>query len=167
MSNVPQRGREYEATIGSLGLTASAFDAFGLKQLLGHWLGKCGSHVAVDTPELIEALCMQVLTVPHQSMSGTGEFYTDRPLGVLLGRLGVTCQDLGRAVLSRMLDEVYAASPDRLFTICAARVAERIGVKPVTLHIDSTSFTTTACQGSRTACRWSWIRATAATATRS
>ena len=140
MSNVPQRGREYEATIGSLGLTASAFDAFGLKQLLGHWLGKCGSHVAVDTPELIEALCMQVLTVPHQSMSGTGEFYTDRPLGVLLGRLGVTCQDLGRAVLSRMLDEVYAASPDRLFTICAARVAERIGVKPVTLHIDSTSF---------------------------
>ena len=141
MSSRMRRGRGvYEATIGSLGLTAAAFDEFGLCGLLGHWLGKCGSHVSVDMPQLVTALCMQVLAVPHQSMSGTGEFYDDHPAGILLGCPGVTGGEPNREVLSRMLDEVYAACPDRLYTQCAALVAERLGIRPEICHIDNMSF---------------------------
>ena len=61
--------------IGSQGLTAAGFDEFGLCDLLRPYIGKHGPHVAVDDPELARALCIQVLTVPHQSMSGTEEFF--------------------------------------------------------------------------------------------
>ncbi len=151
-SRMQRRHHEHEATIGSLGLTAAAFDEFGLCELLGRSLGKCGSHVAVDTPKLVKALCMQAVAVPHQSMSGTGEFYDDRPAGILLGCPGVTGDELNREVLSRMLDEVYAAGPDRLHTQCAGQVAERLGISPRICHIDSTSFTTTDGPAPRMAC---------------
>ena len=135
------RGRFKALQLGNQGLTAAFFDEFGLCDFLRPYLGKRSGNFTLDTPELIRALCIQVLTVPHQSMSGTREFYRDRPLSALLNcDPKASCEDLNRVNMSRMLDDVYAAGPENLFVRCAAHIASKLGIKPKIFHLDSTSF---------------------------
>ncbi len=126
--------------IGTAGLTAAAFDYFDLKSVLRDAIGKIGSHVVVDNPEIVQAMVMQVLSVPYQSLYGTAEFFQDKPVAALLGVEAVDFEDLNRNNLARCLDEIYSFGPERLFLRCAGQVADRLGVKVSECHIDSTSF---------------------------
>jgi transposase len=131
---------EMSLNIGTTGLTAAAFDYFGLKDVLRGAIGKVGSHVVLDNPELVQALVMQVLSVPYQSLYGTSEFFQDKPIAALLGVKHVELEDLNRVNLARCLDEIYNFGPERLFLRCAKQVAIKLGAHIEECHLDSTSF---------------------------
>ncbi|MDY2892156.1 MAG: hypothetical protein SOT14_11570 [Succinivibrio sp.] len=83
-SNSPLKAFKKVRTLrlGAAGMTAAAFDAFGICDFLRPIIGKEGPNSRVDNPELLRAMCIQLLTVPHQSMAGTEEFFKPklRPL---------------------------------------------------------------------------------------
>ena len=141
-SNSPLKAFKKVRTLrlGAAGMTAAAFDVFGICDFLRPIIGKEGPNSRVDNPELLRAMCIQLLTVPHQSMAGTEEFFKNRPVGPLIGCEGAECSDLNRVNMSRMLDAVYEAGPERLFVHVAALVARRLGIRPRVFHLDSTSF---------------------------
>ena len=65
----------FSTQIGNIGLTAAAFDYFGLAEVIELCAGKTGSHVKVKQSEVVKLMCCQVLNVPYQSLYGTEEFY--------------------------------------------------------------------------------------------
>lgn len=125
--------------LGNLGMVAGAFDEFGLEDLINKRIGKEGSHVVADSGVLVKLLVMQMLNVPYQSLSGTQEFYSALPLEVF-GQQKITSEDLGRAVLSRLLDDVYEYGSEKLFLECSAQVVDSLNIKITEAHVDSTSF---------------------------
>ena len=82
--NIAEISTGYE--IDTLGLVAGAFDEFGLEGLINSAIGKVGSHVVVDSGALVKTLVMQMLNVPYQSLSGTEEYFKNRPIGALLNQ---------------------------------------------------------------------------------
>lgn len=128
------------AELGDLGLTAAGFDYFNLDEPIEFCIGKIGSHVKFKSSEIVKLLCCQVLNVPYQSLYGTQEFYRNRPLQALINRKDVTFEQLDRNVLSRTLDAIAEFGPEKLFLRCSAKVAEKLGLKVESVHLDSTSF---------------------------
>jgi len=125
--------------INNLGLVAAAFDDFELEQLINSAIGKVGSHVVVDSGALIKLLVMQMLNVPYQSLSGTEEYYENRPVGAFLNQ-DISSEHLGRAVLGRLLDSLHEYSGQELFLECSERIVKKLGIKIKEVHIDSSSF---------------------------
>lgn len=128
------------AELGNLGLTAAGFDYFNLDEPIELCIGKIGSHVKFKSSEIVKLLCCQVLNVPYQSLYGTQEFYRNRPLQALINRKDVTFEQLDRNVLSRTLDAIAEFGPEKLLLRCSAKVAEKLGLKVESVHLDSTSF---------------------------
>ena len=60
--------------------------------------------------------------------------------GGLAGNSTISSHDLNRDVPSRALDAVAEYGPERLFLKCAKAVSSKLGIKPDTVHLDSTSF---------------------------
>ena len=118
---------------------AGAFDYFGIESVIDEAMKKEGSHVKITNGECVKALVCQLLSHPYQSLSGTAEFFSNHPLSALLQDTNVTPDCLNRAVLSRMLDDLYEAGPEQLFIKVARKVLEKLQVKTNTVHIDSTS----------------------------
>ena len=130
----------FSTQIGNIGLTAAAFDYFGLAEVIELCAGKTGSHVKVKQSEVVKLMCCQVLNVPYQSLYGTEEFYQEKPIQGLTGNSTISSHDLNRDVLSRALDAIAEYGPERLFLKCAKAVSSKLGLKPDTVHLDSTSF---------------------------
>ena len=128
------------AELGDLGLTAAGFDYFNFDKPIEFCIGKIGSHVKFKSSEIVKLLCCQVLNVPYQSLYGTQEFYRNRPLQALINRKDITFEQLDRNVLSRTLDAIAEFGPENLFLRCSAKVAEKLGLKVESVHLDSTSF---------------------------
>ena len=128
------------AELGNLGLTVAGFDFFNLEKTIELCIGKIGSHVKFKSSEIVKLLCCQVLNVPYQSLYGTQEFFRNRPLQALLNRKDVTFEKLDRNALSRTLDAIAEYGPEKLFLKCSAKVAEKLGLKVESVHLDSTSF---------------------------
>lgn len=116
------------------------FDYFNLDEPIELCIGKIGSHVKFKSSEIVKLLCCQVLNVPYQSLYGTQEFYRNRPLQALINCKEVTFEQLDRNVLSRTLDAIAEFGPEKLFLRCSAKVAEKLGLKVESVHLDSTSF---------------------------
>ena len=70
----------FSTQIGNIGLTAAAFDYFGLAEVIELCAGKTGSHVKVKQSEVVKLMCCQVMNVPYQSLYGTEEFYQENPI---------------------------------------------------------------------------------------
>lgn len=136
---VSTNGTILSAELGNLGMVAGAFDEFGLEDTINKCIGKEGSHVVADNGVLTKLLVMQMLNVPYQSLSGTEGFYQGVPLETL-GQQKVCSKDLGRSVLSRLLDSIHEYGSEKLFLSCAAQVVKSLGIKIREAHIDSTSF---------------------------
>ncbi len=130
----------FSTQIGNIGLTAAAFDYFGLAEVIELCAGKTGAHVKVKQSEVVKLMCCQVLNVPYQSLYGTEEFYQEKPIQGLTGNSTISSHDLNRDVLSRALDAIAEYGPERLFLKCAKAVSSKLGLKPDKVHLDSTSF---------------------------
>ena len=129
--------KNYE--IDNLGLVAAAFDEFELEPLINSAIGKVGSHVVVDSGALIKLLVMQQLNVPYQSLSGTEEYYENRPVGAFLNQ-DISSEHLGRGVLARLLDALHEYGGQKLFLECSERIVKKLDVRIEEVHIDSSSF---------------------------
>ena len=130
----------FSTQIGNIGLTAAAFDYFGLAEVIELCAGKTGAHVKVKQSEVVKLMCCLVLNVPYQSLYGTEEFYQEKPIQGLTGNSTISSHDLNRDVLSRALDAIAEYGPERLFLKCAKAVSSKLGLKPDKVHLDSTSF---------------------------
>jgi transposase len=126
-------------SLGNLGLVAAAFDEFGLEDLINKAIGKEGSHVKADTGVIVKALVMQMLNVPWQTLSGTEEYFRERPLSALTQQK-LEPKDLNRAVLGRCLDDIADFGGENLYLNCAKQVIDSLNIKVTEAHIDSTSF---------------------------
>ena len=62
------------------------------------------------------------------------------PYRGLTGNSTISSHDLNRDVLSRALDAIAEYGPERLFLKCAKAVSSKLGIKPDTVHLDTTSF---------------------------
>lgn len=71
------------ANVDDLGLIAGLFDKFGLEDLINKQIGKEGAHVNVGCGCIVKCLILQTLNAPYQTLSGTQEYFEERPLAVL------------------------------------------------------------------------------------
>ncbi len=62
------------------------------------------------------------------------------PYRGLAGNSTISSHDLNRDVPSRALDAIAEYGPERLFLKCAKAVSSKLGIKPDTVHLDTTSF---------------------------
>ena len=124
--------------LDNLGLIAGSFDAFGLEKVINNAVGKEGSHVIADTGVVVKALVMQLLNVPYQTLDGTKEYYSNRPLNALCQQK-ITANDLNRNMIARVLDRIYDYGSKDLYLLCTSQVFNSLGIKVQCAHIDSTS----------------------------
>lgn len=125
--------------IGFHGLIAAAFDHFGLDEIIDRRIGKVAHNAVLNSGAGVRAMVMQLLGAPYQSLLNVSSCFSKMPVGVLL-RQPVQPEDLGRHVLSRLLDDIYDYGPRRLFTECSAQVLSVPGLKVTEAHIDSTGY---------------------------
>lgn len=125
--------------LSNSGLIAGTFDALGIEQIIETYIGKVGSHVKVSSGAIVKALVMQLLAVPYQSLYGTSEYFKDMPVDKLLNT-NITYDDLNRHTLSRLLDDVDAFGPEKLYLHCAKAACDAFNIKVTDIQLDSTSF---------------------------
>ena len=123
--------------LSNSGLIAGTFDALGIEQIIETYIGKVGSHVKVSSGAIVKALVMQLLAVPYQSLYGTSEYFKDMPVDKLLNT-NITSDDLNRYTLSRLLDDVDAFGPEKLYLHCAKAACDAFNIKVTDIQLDST-----------------------------
>lgn len=125
--------------LGVLGMIAGSCDFMEFRQVINEAVGK-NSHLAkVEVSDCAEALILQLVCAPYQSLYRTAEFFQNTPIAQLLGK-DIEAADLNRYVLARALDAIYKAGPKELFIKCAAQAVRKLGLTVEEVHIDSTSF---------------------------
>lgn len=125
--------------LANSGLIAGTFDALGIEQIIETYVGKTGSHVKVSSGAIVKALVLQLLAAPFQSLYGTSEYFSRMPIAQLLNA-DIKADDLNRHTLSRLLDDIDAVGPEKLFMRCAKAACDAFNIKVTEVQLDSTSF---------------------------
>ena len=121
------------------GVIAGTFDFLGLEQTIDAVIGKRSHLMKINHGAAVKAMVMQMLSCPYQSLYRTDEYFSRIPLASLLNQ-GVEACVLNRFTLSRMLDDIAAFGPRKLFMLPAGQACSRLGITVQEAHIDSTSF---------------------------
>ena len=121
-------------------LIAGAFDFFEIKDIINKLIGKVGSHVKINSADILQIMVTQLLSAPYQSLNGTEDFFKNLPFQCWVNDATIKAEHLNRSTLARFLDDVHEYGPEKLFLKLSYRIATALGLKVEELHIDSTSF---------------------------
>jgi transposase len=69
----------------------------------------------------------------------TPEFFRTKPVDRLIGE-GISAEQLNTHSLSRALDRLFERGVTEVFVGVASHALEQVGIRPKTIHLDSTSF---------------------------
>ena len=60
-------------------LIAGAFDFFEIKDIINKLIGKVGSHVKINSADILQIMVTQLLSAPYQSLNVRGRYYHQSP----------------------------------------------------------------------------------------
>lgn len=123
--------------LGIVPLILKFAKAYDLKPFIEARIGKLGPHVKISSSDLILAIVANLLNSASEPAYANPEFYSNRPT---LSFFGVGSEDINRHVIGRLLDKIYEYGVEKFFIELASHIMEKMGISPVSIHADSTSF---------------------------
>ena len=124
--------------LGNPAMIAGTFDYLRLESLINDLLGKAAG-INHNFGVLIKLLTMQLLNVPHQSLSDTSWFMESIPGEVILGK-EVKPEQAYRSNIANLLDVIGSLGTEKLFISLSRQVFDRLGIEPQQAQIESAGF---------------------------
>jgi transposase len=122
-----------------LGLVAGMFDELGIGDVLDHATHQNPEMRDLTVGEAVKAMVLNGLGFTNHALYLVPRFFQNKPTFRLIAPRVAPAQ-LNDDALGRALDTLYAAGVTELYSLIAATAAERLGLAPRFVHLDSTSF---------------------------
>ena len=122
-----------------LGLVAGMYDELDISEVLDRSVRQDMTQRQVTVGQAVKALVLNGLGFINRALYLLPQFFADKPTEQLIGP-GILPEHLNDDVLGRALDALYEQDVTTLFTLISAQACQRLGLKGVTVHLDSTSF---------------------------
>lgn len=126
-------------SLNHLGLVSGMIDELGLVEAIDNQLQTDGIDRSVSLGTLCKALILNGLGFSQRTLYMVSSFFADKPISLLLGD-GIEADQLNDTVLGRCLDAIHNYGCTSLYANLAPQICERLGLKPKTVHMDSTDF---------------------------
>ena len=122
-----------------LGLVAGMFDELGIGDVLDRATHHNPAMRDLTVGEAVKAMVLNGLGFINQALYLVPRFFQHKPTSRLIA-LRVTPDQLNDDALGRALDTLYRYGVTELYSLVATTAAERLGLTPRLVHLDSTSF---------------------------
>src|SRR5918992_303383 len=122
-----------------LGLVAGMFDELGIGDVLDQATQQNPELRDLTVGEAVKAMVLNGLGFINQALYLVPRFFHNKPTYQLISPR-VTPKQLNDDALGRALDTLYAYGVTELYSLLAATAAERLGLAPRFVHLDTTSF---------------------------
>src|SRR5262245_43436008 len=122
-----------------LGLVAGMFDELGIGEIIDQATHQNPEMRDLTVGEAVKAMVLNSLGFINQALYLVPRFFDTKPTYQLVSPC-VTSQQLNDDALGRALDTLYAHGVTELYSLLAATAAERLGLAPRCIHLDTTSF---------------------------
>lgn len=126
-------------TLSYLGIVSGMIDELGLVESIDNQLQTDGIERTISLGTLCKALILNGLGFSQRTLYMVPTFFADKPIELLLGE-GIEACQLNDTVLGRCLDAIHSYCCTTLYANIAPQICERLGLKPKTVHMDSTDF---------------------------
>jgi transposase len=122
-----------------LGLVAAMFDELGIGDVIDRATQQNPELRDLTVGEAVKAMVLNGLGFINQALYLVPRFFHNKPTYQLISPR-VTPTQLNDDALGRALDTLYAYGVTELYSLLAATAAERLGLAPRFVHLDTTSF---------------------------
>ena len=122
-----------------LGLVAGMFDELGIGAVLDQATQQTPETRFVTVGSAVKAMVLNGLGFVNQQLSLVPRFFQHKPTQRLVAP-GIDAEHLNDDALGGALDTLSTAGVTALYSLIAATAAERLGLAPRFMHLDSTSF---------------------------
>ena len=123
-----------------LGLVAGMFEELGIGEVVDQATQQNPEMRIVTAGHAVKAMVLNGLGFVNQQLYLVPRFFQDKPISRLLAPCLLEAKHLNDDALGRALDTLYAYGVTALYSLIAATAAERLGLAPRFVHLDSTSF---------------------------
>jgi transposase len=122
-----------------LGLVAGMFEELGIGAVIDQATRQNPEAQIVTVGNAVKAMVLNGLGFVNQRLYLVPLFFQHKPTPRLIAP-GVEAQHLNDDTLGRALDTLYDDGVTTLYSLIAATAAQRLGLSPRLVHLDSTSF---------------------------
>jgi transposase len=122
-----------------LGLVAGMFDELDMGGIIDQATQQNPEMRDLTVGEAVNAMVLNGLGFINQALYLVPRFFQHKPTYRLISPR-VAPEQLNDDALGRALDTLYAYGVTELYSLIAATAATRLGLRPIYLHLDSTSF---------------------------
>lgn len=125
--------------IDHLGLVAGMCEELGIAQTIDEAIPQtpCMRYVTID--QAVQAMLLNGLGFVNQQLYLVPHFFQNKPISRLIAP-AIKARHLNDDTLGRALDSLYDYGVTELYRLIAVTAAERLGLAPHMVHLDSTSF---------------------------
>jgi len=116
------------------------FDELGIGEVIDRATRHHPETRIVTTGDAVKAMVLNGLGFVNQQLYLVSRFFQDKPTSRLLAPMLIEAKHLNDDALGRALDTLYVYGVTDLYSLIAATAAERLGLAPQFVHLDSTSF---------------------------
>jgi transposase len=116
------------------------FDELGIGQVIDRATSHHPDTRIVTTGDAVKAMVLNGLGFVNQQRYLVSRFFQDKPTSRLLAPMVIEAKPFNDDALGRALDTLYAYGVTERYSLIAATAAERLGLTPQFVHLDSTSF---------------------------
>jgi transposase len=136
---MPDQSMYHSQVIDHLGLVAGMFDELGIGEIIDQATHQNPEMRDLTVGEAVKAMVLNGLGFINQALYLVPRFFHNKPTYQLISPR-VTPKQLNDDALGRALDTLYAYGVTELYSLLAATAAERLGLAPRFVHLDTTSF---------------------------
>jgi len=122
-----------------LGLVAGMFDELGIGDVIDKATQQNPEMRDLTVGEAVKAMVLNGLGFINQALYLVPRFFHNKPTSRLIAPRVAPAQ-LNDDALGRALDTLYDSGVTTLYSLIAATAAQRLGLAPTFVHLDSTSF---------------------------
>jgi transposase len=126
-------------SLDHLGLVAGMFDELGIGAVIDHATQQNPETRLVTVGNAVKAMVLNGLGFVNQQLYLVPLFFQHKPTHRLIAP-GIEAPHLNDDTLGRALDTLYDYGVTALYSLVAVTAAQRLGLTPRFVHLDSTSF---------------------------
>ena len=136
---MPDQPTYHSQVLDHLGLVAGMFDDLGIGEVIDRATQQNPEMRDLTVGEAVKAMGLNGLGFINQALYLVPRFFQNKPTARLISPR-VTSKQLNDDALGRTLDTLYAYGVTELYSLIAVNAATRLGLRPTSMHLDTTSF---------------------------
>jgi transposase len=136
---MPQQPSYHTHVLDHLGLVAGMFEELSIGDVIDQATQQNQEMQIVTAGNAVKAMVLNGLGFVNQQLYLVPHFFQNKPTSQLIAPT-IAAQHLNDDTLGRALDTLYAYGVTELYSLIAATAAQRLGLIPTFVHLDSTSF---------------------------